>query len=107
MIIDLQSMWGALDNTVLFITHSIDEAVFLADRVLVMSPRPGRIALDLRVALERPRKWRVHKDPQFQDYVARIREIFEREGVLAERDVDDDEVTQRSRAAVPVVAGEA
>ena len=106
MIIDLQSMWGELDNTVLFITHSIDEAVFLADRVLVMSPRPGRIALDLRVALERPRKWRVHKDPQFQDYVTRIREIFEREGVLAERDVDVDEVTQRSRAGVPLV-GEA
>ena len=41
MIIDLQSMWGALDNPVLFITHSIDEAVFLADRVMVMSPRPG------------------------------------------------------------------
>jgi NitT/TauT family transport system ATP-binding protein len=90
MIIDLQSMWGALDNTVLFITHSIDEAVFLADRVLVMSPRPGRVALDLRVTLERPRKWRVHKDPQFQEYVAQIRAIFEREGVLAERDVDED-----------------
>ena len=90
MIIDLQSMWGALDNTVLFITHSIDEAVFLADRVMVMSPRPGRIALDLRVALERPRKWRVHKDPQFQEYVAQIREIFEREGVLAERDVAEE-----------------
>ena len=86
MIIDLQAMWGALDNTVLFITHSIDEAVFLADRVLVMSPRPGRIALDLRVEFDRPRKWRVHKEPVFQEHVARIRAIFEAAGVLAERD---------------------
>ena len=86
MIIDLQAMWGALDNTVLFITHSIDEAVFLADRVLVMSPRPGRIALDLHVEFDRPRKWRVHKEPAFQEHVARIRAIFEAAGVLAERD---------------------
>ena len=85
MIMDLQTMWRAVGNTVLFITHSIDEAVFLADRVLVMSPRPGRIDLDLDVALARPRRWAVHKTPQFQDYVGRIRAIFEAEGVLAEQ----------------------
>ena len=86
MIMDLQAMWGALDNTVLFITHSIDEAIFLADRVLVMSPRPGRIALDLAVGFERPRRWRVHKEPQFQNYVAQVRAIFEAAGVLAEHE---------------------
>ena len=85
MIMDLQAMWRAVGNTVLFITHSIDEAVFLADRVLVMSPRPGRIDLDLDVALERPRRWAVHMTPQFQGYVGRIRAIFEAEGVLAEQ----------------------
>jgi NitT/TauT family transport system ATP-binding protein len=84
MIMDLQAMWGSVGNTVLFITHSIDEAVFLADRVIVMSPRPGRIDLDLAVALERPRRWAVHTTAQFQDYVGRIRAIFEAEGVLAE-----------------------
>jgi NitT/TauT family transport system ATP-binding protein len=84
MIMDLQAMWGSVGNTVLFITHSIDEAVFLADRVIVKSPRPGRIDLDLSVALERPRRWAVHTTEQFQDYVGRIRAIFEAEGVLAE-----------------------
>jgi len=85
MIMDLQTMWLARGNTVLFITHSIDEAVFLADRVIVMSPRPGRIDLDLAITLERPRRWRVHTHHQFQGYVTHIREIFEAEGVLAER----------------------
>ena len=85
MIMDLQTMWRAAGNTVLFVTHSIDEAVFLADRVIVMSPRPGRIDLDLAITLERPRRWRVHTELQFQEYVARIRAIFEAEGVLAER----------------------
>ena len=86
MIIDLQAMWRAIDNTVMFITHSIDEAVFLSDRVVVMSPRPGRIALDLRIELERPRRWRVHQDPRFHAYVATIRAVFEQAGVLAERE---------------------
>ena len=85
MIMDLQTMWGAVNNTVLFITHSIDEAIFLADRVIVMSPRPGRIDLDLAITLARPRRWRVHTDTQFQGYVTQIRDIFEAEGVLAER----------------------
>jgi len=85
MIMDLQSMWGRVHNTVLFITHGIDEAVFLADRVLVMSPRPGRIDLDLTVDIPRPRQWtEVHEDKMFQHYVRQIRETFEAKGVLVE-----------------------
>jgi NitT/TauT family transport system ATP-binding protein len=83
MIMDLQSMWGRVRNTVLFITHGIDEATFLADRVLVMSPRPGRIDLDLSIDIPRPRQWKdVHEDPRFQGYVRQIRDVFEAKGVL-------------------------
>jgi NitT/TauT family transport system ATP-binding protein len=85
MIRDLQVMWGRVRNTVLFITHGIDEAVFLADRVLVMSPRPGRIDLDLTVDIPRPRLWKdVHENKAFQQYVRQIRETFEAKGVLVE-----------------------
>jgi NitT/TauT family transport system ATP-binding protein len=83
MIMDLQAMWSRVQNTVLFITHGIDEAVFLADRVLVMSPRPGKIDLDLRIDMPRPRQWsKVHEDKAFHGYVRQIREIFEAKGVL-------------------------
>ncbi|HET7849338.1 MAG TPA: ABC transporter ATP-binding protein [Pseudolabrys sp.] len=86
MIMDLQAMWGRVGNTVLFITHGIDEAVFLADRVIVMSPRPGRVDLDLAIDMPRPRQWtEVHGSQKFQQYVRRIREIFEAKGVLVER----------------------
>lgn len=83
MIMDLQSMWARLRNTVLFITHDIGEAVFLGDRVIVMSPRPGRVDLDLTIDLPRPRRWKdLHEDSRFQHYGRQIREMFESEGVL-------------------------
>ncbi|WP_029041303.1 ABC transporter ATP-binding protein [Cucumibacter marinus] len=83
MIMDLQSMWSRLGNTVLFITHGIDEAVFLADRVLVMSPRPGKIDLDLKIDMPRPRKWaETHEDATYHGYVREIRKIFEAKGIL-------------------------
>jgi NitT/TauT family transport system ATP-binding protein len=83
MISDLQTMWLSLKNTVIFITHSIEEAVFLADRVLVMSPRPGRIDLDLHIQIDRPRSWKSRVGPRFVEYMTQVREIFEARGVLA------------------------
>ena len=80
---DVQNMWQEIGNTVLFITHSIAEAVFLADRVLVMSPRPGEIVRDLHVDLERPRGSDTHSDPRFAEYTREIRHIFEQQGVLS------------------------
>lgn len=83
MIMDLQTMCTRLRNTVLFITHGIDEAVFLADRVVVMSPRPGRVDLDLTIDIPRPRRWSdVHEDPRFQYYGRQVRDMFEAKGVL-------------------------
>jgi len=52
-------------KTVLFITHQIDEAVYLSDRVIVFSARPGRVKAEVRIAIERPRKLRLKRDPRF------------------------------------------
>jgi NitT/TauT family transport system ATP-binding protein len=83
MISDLQTMWHQVKNTVVFITHSIEEAVFLADRVIVMSPRPGRIDLDRSIEIARPRSWKTRNEPRFVAYMTEIRNIFEARGVLS------------------------
>ena len=80
--IDLEELWLATRKTVLFITHSIDEAVLLSDRVLVMSPRPGRIEQIIAVDLPRPRGLEGRKHAAFAVAVDRITEIFLRRGVL-------------------------
>jgi len=85
MNLDLQEIWLQRRKTVLFITHSITEAVFLADRVLVMSPRPGRIAADIAVDLPRPRHPSLLESPAFGAYAGRIRALFEDWGILRER----------------------
>jgi NitT/TauT family transport system ATP-binding protein len=79
---DLQRLWHERQKTVLFITHSIAEAVFLADRVIVMSSRPGRILRIIDIDLERPRRWDVQNSKSFVEYGAEIRQTFEQAGVL-------------------------
>jgi len=76
MNVELQRLWMARSKTVLFITHSISEAVFLADRVVVMTPRPGRIAEILTIDLARERTLDIMNTPAFGDYVRRIRAHF-------------------------------
>jgi NitT/TauT family transport system ATP-binding protein len=82
MNIDLQKLWLTVGNTVEFITQSIEEAVFLSDRVLVMSPRPGRVELELNIELPRPRKLSIRSEMRFVGCVDRIRRVFEQSGIL-------------------------
>jgi NitT/TauT family transport system ATP-binding protein len=73
MNVELQRIWLERRKTVLFITHSTAEAVFLADRVIVMTPRPGRIGDEFAVDLPRPRRLDVMNTERFGAYVRRVR----------------------------------
>ena len=64
------------DCTVVFVTHSIAEAVLLSDRVVVMSPQPGRIAASLQIDLPRPREEASEETPEFIDYARRLRSLL-------------------------------
>jgi ABC-type nitrate/sulfonate/bicarbonate transport system ATPase subunit len=63
----LLEIWSEQKKTVLFITHDVDEAVFLSDRVCVMSARPGRIINDLKIGLPRPRTAEIRTSPAYFD----------------------------------------
>jgi NitT/TauT family transport system ATP-binding protein len=82
MNLELQRIWMEKKKTVFFITHSIPEAVFLADRVLVMTPRPGRVVDDLRIKLPRPRGLDAMTTPEFGEYTRHIRALFNVKGGL-------------------------
>jgi len=74
MNLELLRIWSESKKTVLFITHSIPESVFLGDRVIVMTPRPGKVAEILNIDLPHPRATAVRDDGKFIGYVKRIRE---------------------------------
>jgi NitT/TauT family transport system ATP-binding protein len=76
MNLELQRIWNEQPKTVLFITHSIDEAVFLSDRVVVMTPRPGGVRAIIDVELPRPRTLHVREHPRFIEHVGRIRDLI-------------------------------
>jgi NitT/TauT family transport system ATP-binding protein len=79
MTLELLSIWQERRKTIVFVTHSITEAVLLADKVVVMSARPGRIVSDLDVALPRPRSFAQEGLPEFQAVAASVRaSIFSR-----------------------------
>ncbi len=70
---ELLGLWQSRRKTVIMVTHSISEALLLADRVLVFSPRPGRVSLDLTVDLSRPRSDDVRYMPHFGDLARKLR----------------------------------
>ncbi len=79
----LLGVWGELERTVLFITHDIDEAIFLGDRVLVMSARPGRIKIEVEVPIARPRAPSVVTQGEFVDLKRRLLAAVEDESLKA------------------------
>ena len=77
---ELLAIWSKVQNTVVFVTHSIPEAVFLSDRVFVLSPHPGRLSAVVDIPLPRPRTKEMRNSDEFFRLIARIRDSFE-EGV--------------------------
>jgi NitT/TauT family transport system ATP-binding protein len=80
--IDLQNIWQSSRKTVVFVTHSIDEAVFLSDRVIVMTPRPGRVREVIEIDLARPRRLDVRESPVFVETIRRVNHLFQDMGVI-------------------------
>jgi NitT/TauT family transport system ATP-binding protein len=79
---ELQRIWSESRKTIMLVTHSIPEAVYLADRVVVMTPRPGRIVDVIAIDLPRPRKLAMQNTPEFGRFVSAIRQHFSSEGQL-------------------------
>jgi ABC-type nitrate/sulfonate/bicarbonate transport system ATPase subunit len=79
----LLGIWERERKTVLFVTHDIEEAIFLASRVLVMTARPGRIKADLPIDLPHPRHYTIRTSPEFSLLKARLTEEIRAEAVLA------------------------
>lgn len=74
---ELLSIWSKVQNTIVFVTHSIPESIFLSDRVFVLSPHPGRLSAIVDIPLARPRTREMRNSPQFYELIAKIRDSFE------------------------------
>lgn len=80
----LLGIWEAERKTVMFVTHDIDEAIFMANRVAVFSARPGRIKSEIAVNLPHPRHYMIKTSPEFMDLKARLTEEIRAESMAAE-----------------------
>jgi len=79
----LLGIWEAERKTVLFVTHDIDEAIFMANRVAVLTARPGRIKSDVAIDLPHPRHYTIKTSPEFSAYKARLTEEIRAESIRA------------------------
>ena len=84
LVLDLQQICNQRRMTVLFVTHSVPEAVFLSDRIMVMTPRPGTLDRMIDIELPRPRTLAMRETPKFAGYIREILDLFLARGVLRE-----------------------
>ena len=98
--LDFQHIWLETKKTVFFVTHNILEAVFLSDRVVGMTPRPGRIDLIEKIDIPRPRTWDLLGSEQFGHYVEKLRNMFRSQGVLCDSKDVPGKVAQTSECRV-------
>lgn len=82
MVMELHQIWLRTQKSVMFVTHDIREAILLAQRVLVMTPRPGKVAEIIEVDLPYPRTPQTLETPRFIELVVHVRSLFEQHGVL-------------------------
>jgi NitT/TauT family transport system ATP-binding protein len=82
---ELLRIWDEQRKTVLFVTHQIDEAIYLSDRVVVFSARPGRVKADIPIDIERPRSLDVKRTAAFLRYAEQIWKLIEEEVLMAVR----------------------
>jgi NitT/TauT family transport system ATP-binding protein len=91
--LELLRIWEASRSTVIFVTHSIAEAVFLSTRVVVMSPRPGRITGIVDIELPQPRTMRTREEPRFAELIRDVRRLLRAGGGFeVEEGVDEEEL---------------
>jgi len=90
MQLELLRIWEQRRKTVLFVTHQIDEAVYLSDRVIVFSARPGRVKQEVRIDIPRPRALATKRSPHFLEYVDTIWKLIEHEVMSATRAPAED-----------------
>jgi NitT/TauT family transport system ATP-binding protein len=81
----LLRLWRTLRPTVLFVTHDVEEAILLSDRVVIMTARPGNVALDLRVPFPRPREWDLVLTPEFIEVKRQLLSVLQPQLASAER----------------------
>jgi NitT/TauT family transport system ATP-binding protein len=92
MQVELMRIWEETSKSILFVTHAVDEAIYLADRILVVGGRPGHIVQDIRIDLERPRD---RTSPAFNAIERRMLELLDVEG----REVANRRLQQPSATA--------
>jgi NitT/TauT family transport system ATP-binding protein len=90
--LELLRIWEQSGSTVIFVTHSISEAVFLSTRVVVMSARPGRIVGVVDVDLPQPRTSETREEPRFAELIREVRQLLRKGGGFeAEEEADEEE----------------